>query len=162
MEATLTNGHASISQGITPVAIVAKISSLLFNRIQHDNEKVLRRNQNDIRENRSAVRQILTVHHLFEGIKAINLEAVLLFVDCSKALNSIHYGKIEKILLVCGIPEERTATIMMLYNNIKSLDEDTSFFVIRAEVLQGVAVPYFLFVITLDNVLRTPLHTHEI
>ncbi len=50
---------------------------------------------------------------------------------------------------------------MMLYKNIKSLvrspDGDTDFFDILAGVLQGDTLAPFLFIITLDYVLRTSL-----
>ena len=52
----------------------------------------------------------------------------------------------------------------MLYINTKSLvrspDGDTSFFDIHAGVLQGDTLAPFLFVITLDYVLRTSLDKH--
>ena len=57
---------------------------MLLNRIQPEVEKVLRRNQNGFRKNRSTVGQILTVRRIIEGVKANNLEAVILFVDSLK------------------------------------------------------------------------------
>ena len=87
-------------RGITLTSIAAKIyNSLLFNRIQPEVEKILRRNQNGFRKNRSTVSQILTVRRIIEGVKAKNMQAALLFVDFSKAFDSVHRGKMEKILL---------------------------------------------------------------
>ena len=67
----------------------------------------------------------------------------------------------EKILRAYGIPAETVAAIMMLYKNTKSLvrspDGDTDFFDILAGVLQGDTLAPFLFVITLEYVLRTSL-----
>ena len=105
-------------RGITLTSIAAKIyNSLLLNRVQPEVEKVLRKNQNGFRKNRSTVGQILTVRRLIEGVRAKNLQASLLFVDFSKAFDSIHRGKMEKILLAYGIPTETVAAIMMLYKN---------------------------------------------
>ena len=158
-------GLAKNYRGITLTSIAAKIyNSLLLNRIQPEIEKVLRKNQNGFRKNRSTVGQILTVRRLIEGVRAKNLQASILFVDFSKAFDSIHRGKMEKILLAYGIPTETVAAIMMLYKNTKSLvrspDGDTSFFDILAGVLQGDTLAPFLFVITLDYVLRTSLDKH--
>ena len=155
-------GLASNYRGITLTSIAAKIyNSMLLNRIQPEVDKVLRKNQNGFRKNRSTVGQILTVRRLIEGVRAKNLKACLLFVDFSKAFDSIHRGKMEKILRAYGIPAETVAAIMMLYKNTKSLvrspDGDTCFFDILAGVLQGDTLAPFLFVITLDYVLRTSL-----
>ena len=40
-----------------------------------------------------------------------------LFVDFTKAFDSIHKGKIEPILLAYGLPKETVTAIMMLYRN---------------------------------------------
>ena len=130
-------GLAKNYRGITLTSIAAKIyNSLLLNRVQPEVEKVLRKNQNGFRKNRSTVGQILTVQRLIEDVRAKNLQVSLLFVDFSKAFYSIHRGKMEKILLAYGIPTETVAVIMILYKNTKSLvrspDGDTSFFDIHA------------------------------
>ena len=48
-------------------------------------------------------------------VYAKNLEARILFVDFSKAFDSIHSGKMEQILLAYGLPKETITAIMMLY-----------------------------------------------
>ena len=90
-------------RGITLTSIAAKIyNALLLNRIQPEMEKILRRNQNGFRKGRS------------------------------KAFDSVHGGKMEKILLAYGIPKEIVTAIMILYRNTKSMvrspDGDTEFF----------------------------------
>ena len=59
--------------------------------------------------------QILTIRLTLEGVLAKNLEATLLYVDFSKAFDSIHREKMEQILLVYDLPKETVAAIMMLY-----------------------------------------------
>ena len=119
----------------------------------------MRRNQNGFRKGRSTVGQILTVRRIIEGVRAKNLQAVLLFVDFSKAFDSIHRGKMKEILLAYGIPDEVVAAIMMLYQNttakVQSPDGDTDPFNILAGVLQGDTLAPFIFIICLDYVLRT-------
>ena len=81
----------------------------------------------------------------------------LLFVDFSKALDSIHRGKMEQILLAYDLPKETVTVIMMLYDNMKvkvhSLDGDTDFFNIAAGILQGDTLAPYLFIIFLDYIL---------
>ena len=92
-------------------------------------------------------------------MKANNIEAVILFVDFSKAFDSIHRGKIVEILQAYGIPNETIAAIRMLYRNTKAMvrspDGDTDFFNVVAGVLHGDTLAPFLFILTLDYVLRT-------
>lgn len=78
-------GLAKNYRVITLNAIAAKIyNSILYNRIQQEVEKVLRKNQNSFLKNRSTVGNILTVRRIIEGIRTKNLGTALLFVDFSK------------------------------------------------------------------------------
>ena len=103
--------------------------------------------------------QILTIRQISEGVHAKNLKATLLFEDFSKAFDSIHRGKMEQILLTYDLSKETIAAIMMLYKNMKvkvhSPDGDTDFFDIVAGVLQGDTLALYLFIISLDFMLRT-------
>ena len=90
-----------------------------------------------------------------------NLQATLIFVEFTKAFDSIHRGKMEQILLAYGIPKETVAAITILYRNtkvkVRSPDGDTEYFDIVAGVLQGDTLAPYLFIICLDNVLRTSI-----
>ena len=121
-------------QGINLISIAAKIYiALLPNRIEHKIDKILWK----------------------------NLEATILFVDFSKAFDSIHRGKMEQILIAYGLPIETIAAIMMLYKNTKvkvhSSDGDWDYFDIVAGVSQGDTLPPYLFIICLDFVLWTSI-----
>ena len=67
----------------------------------------------------------------------------------------------EQILLAYSLPKETVAVIMMRYKNAKvkvcSTDGDTDYFNIVAGVLQGNALASYLFIISLDYVLRTSI-----
>ena len=146
-------------RGITLMPIAAKIyNQLLLNRIRPQLESILRRNQNGFRQHRSTTGQILTIRRLIEEINKKNLKATMVFVDFSKAFDSIHRGKMEEILLAYGIPPEIVNAIMMLYQNTRSLvrspDGDTELFDILAGVLQGDTLAPYLFIICLDYALR--------
>ena len=102
--------------------------------------------------------QILTIRQILKNIRAKKIETTLLFVDFSKAFDSIHRGKMEKILLTYGLSKETIAAIMMIHKNVKvkvhSPDGDTDFFDIVAGVLQGDTLAPYLFIICQDYVLR--------
>ena len=89
-----------------------------------------------------------------------NLQATILFVDFTKAFDSIHRGKME-ILLAYGLPKETVAAITILYRNtnvkVRSPDGDTEYFDIVAGVLQGDSLAPYLFIICLNYVLRTSI-----
>ena len=155
-------GLAKNYRGITLTSIAAKIyNALLRNRIEPKIDNILRKNQNGFRRNRSTTSQILTIRRILEGVRAKNLQATLIFVDFTKAFDSIHRGKMEQILLAYGIPKETVAAITILYRNtkvkVRSPDGDTEYFDIVAGVLQGDTLAPYLFIICLDYVLRTSI-----
>ena len=124
-------------RGITLTSIAAKIyNALLRNRIEPKIDNILRKKQNGFRRNRSTTSQILTIRGILEGVRAKNLQATILFVDFTKAFDSIHRGKIEQILRAYGVPKETVAAITILYRNtkvkVRSPDGDTEYFDIVA------------------------------
>ena len=81
-------------KGITVTVIAAKVYNyLLFNCIQLEIEKILRENQKGFWRNHITISQILT------RSTPKNLKATLLYIDFSKALDSIYREKMEQILL---------------------------------------------------------------
>ena len=155
-------GLAKNYRGITLTSIAAKIyNALLRKRIEPKIDNTLRKNQNDFRRNRSTTSQILTIRRILEGVHAKNLQVTLLFVDFTKAFDSIHKGKMEQILLAYGLRKETVVAIMILYRNtkvkVRSPDGDTEYFNIVAVVLQGDTLAPYLFIICLDYVLRTSI-----
>ena len=159
-------GVASNYRGINLTSIAAKIyNSMLLNRIRPYIDPILRRNQNGFRQNRLTSGQILTVRRITEGAKAKNLPAVLLFIDFSKAFDSIHCQNMRKILLAYKIPEVTVKAIMMLYTNtssmVRSPDGDTDLFEITSGVLEGDTLSPYLFIICLDNALRRSLDANK-
>ena len=143
-------GIAKNYRGVALTSILAEIyNALLRNRREPKIEKILEKNQNDCRRNRSMTSQILTIRQILV-VRAKTLETTLLFVDFS-----IHKEKMEQILLAYEPPPQETvAAIMMLYRNtnvkLRSPDGDTDFFDIEAAVLQGDTLALYLFIICLD------------
>ena len=103
----------------------------------------------------------LTIRRNLEGVRAKNRQATLLFVDFTKAFDSIHRGKMEQILLAYGLPKETVAAITILHRNtkvkVRSPDGLTEYFNIVAGVQQGDTLSPYLFIICLDYVLKTSI-----
>ena len=131
------------------------------NRIEPKIDNILRKIQNGFQRNRSTTSQILTIRRMLEGVRAKNLQAILLFVDFTKAIVSIRRAKMEQILLAYDLPKVTVAAITILYRNtkvkVRSPDGDTEYFDIVAGVLQGDTLASYLFIICLDYVLRTSI-----
>ena len=154
-------GLAKNYRGITLTSIAAKIYNALLRNCIEPKIDILRKNKNGFRRNRSTTSQILTIHRILEGVRAKNLLATLLFVDFTKAFDSIHRGNMEQILLAYVITKETVAAITILYRNtkvkVRSPDGDAEYFDILAGVLQGDMLSPYLFIICLDYVLRTSI-----
>ena len=154
-------GLAKNYRGIILTSIAAKIyNALLRNRIEPKIDNILRKNQNGGEIDPQPHKYWSSV----ESLKAFGqkkLQVTLLFVDFTKAFDSIHRGKMEQILLAYGLPKETVAAIMILYRNTKvkvhSPNGDTEYFDIVAGVLQGDTLAPYLFIICLDYVLRTSI-----
>ena len=149
-------------RGIALTSIPAKIyNALQRNRIEPKIDNILMKNQNGFRRNRSTTSQILTIRRIFEGVRAKKLQATILFVEFTKAFDSIHSGRMEQILLAYGQPKKTAAAIMILYRNTQvkahSPYGDTDYFDIVAGVLQGDTLAPYLFIICLDYELRTSI-----
>ena len=63
---------------------------MLLNRIRTEIDPILRKNQNGFRKNRSTTGQILTIRRILEGVNDTNLPLTLLFIDFSKAFDTIN------------------------------------------------------------------------
>ena len=86
--------------GISLSSIVAKTyNRMILNRIRPELDiKHLRTNQNGFRVDRTTVGYILALRRLIEGVQANNLPVIVTFIDFRKAFDTIHLGKILKIL----------------------------------------------------------------
>ena len=163
------SGDLSLSgnyRGISLSSIVAKTyNRLILNRIRPALDSHLRTNQNGFRVGRTTVGHILALRRLIEGIKANQLPAIITFIDFRKAFDTIHRGKMLKILRAYGIPEQLVNAIGQMYENtrakVTSPDGETDLFELLAGVLQGDTLAPYLFVIVLDYALRIAIDGRE-
>ena len=138
---------------------------MLLNRIRPHLDDKLRPNQCGFREKRSTTKQILALRRIIEGIEDKNLSAVVTFIDFKKAFDTIHRGKMIKILKAYGIPDIIVHAIEDTYQGTKAKvitsDGDTDEFDILAGVLQGDTLAPYLFIIVLDYCLRSAIEGKE-
>ena len=146
-------------RGISLIPIAAKIyNKLILNRLIPHVDPLLRNNQNGFRAGRSTLSQILALRRIIEEMSHCNRDLALVFIDFSKAFDSVDRSMMFKILQLYGIPGEIIDAIKILYTDtsatILSPDGETSPFDICAGILQGDTLAPFLFIIVVDYVLR--------
>ena len=151
-------------RGITLSPLASKIyNSMLLNRISPHLDPILRRNQNGFRKGRATTPQILSVRRIIEEINISKQKASIVFVDFSKAFDSVNRNVMLRILLNYGIPEETLKAIAIMYSNpssfVQSMDGPTKEFLTTAGILQGDTLAPYLFVIVVDYILRQSVDT---
>ena len=131
---------------------------MILDRVDPKTEKNIWKNHNGFHRNRFQTSQILIIRQILEGVRAKYLDATLLFVDFSKAFDSLHRGKMEQLLLAYSLHRETVTAIIMFYKNtkvkVRSQDGDTDFFDIVTRVQQKETLVPYLFIICLDHVFR--------
>ena len=146
-------------RGISLNPIAAKIyNKMLLNRIQPHVDPLLTWTQNGFRKSRSTLFNIITLRRIIEGLKAKHLPLATVFIDFSKAFDSIHRERMFKILRAYGIPSSTVEAIKIIYDNssakVITPDGETDFFEIIAGIFQGDTLAPYLFIIVLDYVLK--------
>ena len=153
-------------RGISLSSIAAKTyNRMILNRIRPEIDKKLRINQNGFRPGRTTTSQILALRRIIEGVKEYHIPAIITFIDFRKAFDTIHRGKMLRILSAYGIPETIVSAIADTYKDTKakvlSPDGETENFDITAGVLQGDTLAPYLFIIVLDYALRKAIDGRE-
>ena len=153
-------------RGIALMSITAKLfNRLILNRIKII-DPYLRGNQNGFRQNRSTNQQILAIRRLFETVKMYQKEKLLaIFIDFSKAFDSINWTVMERVLALYHVPSELVELIMMMYRGsaavVKTKDGESTPIPLSVGVLQGDTLAPYLFIIMVDYVMRNSVDSHQ-
>ena len=136
---------------------------MLLNRITPHLDYILRCNQNGFRKGRSSTPQILALRRIIEELKISKQKASSVFLDFSKAFDSVNRKVMLQILFNYGIQEETVQAIAIMYNNpssyVQSMVGPTKEFFTTAGILQGDTLAPYLFVIVVDYILRQSVET---
>ena len=154
-------------RGISLSCVIVKMRNrMILNRLRTAIDPHLRDNQNGFREKRTTAAQILALRRVIEEVKKNNLPAVLCFIDFRKAFDSIHRGKMMKILKAYDVPPNLLRAIKSMYSNTRAKvvtpDGNSDEFEVSAGVLQGDTLAPYLFIIVLDYALRQAIQGREV
>jgi exonuclease III len=158
--------EASNYRGISLMSTAAKLYNRVLLRRLQCLDKHLLPNQCGFREGRGTVEQILAARLLIDRCRSRKSTSTIVFVDFSKAFDSINRDALRQILLLYGVAAPLVNAIMALYQGTTSrvrLDHTTisSSFPTTTGVLQGDTLAPFLFVIVVDYVLRCTFPTGQ-
>lgn len=149
-------------RGITLLSIPGKIfCAVLLRRIQAAADHRLREEQAGFRRGRSCSDQIFALRNIIEQCVEYKRPLSINFIDFKKAFDSIHRESLWNILHLYGIPRKFIAAFQSLYHHssccVKTDAGHTEFFAIETGVKQGCVLSPFLFLVTLDFVMRKAL-----
>ncbi len=151
-------------RGIALMSVFAKLfNRILLMRIRSVLDSKLRINQNGFRPGRSTTQQILAMKRIIEICKTKkdkNLVAV--FIDFSKAFDSVKWNYIKSILISYNIPIKLVNAIMSIYDGatakVCTNDGISDNIDLNTGVLQGDTLAPYIFVIVIDYILRNALN----
>ena len=138
-----------------------------LNRISKHLALILKKNHNGFRKGRSTLPQTLALRRITEEIQIAYKKTSIVFVDFSKAFESINRNVMLHILHIYGLPDKIIARIKTMYDNpdtfVLSPDGATDSFFTTNGILQGDTLAPYLFVIVVDYILcisLDPVNNH--
>ena len=146
-------------RGITLMSIAGKVyNRMILNRIYDPINERLRPYQAGFRRGHSCLEQIHILKRVMEAYQQRQLPLIAIFIDFSKAFDSVDREMIWKILRHYGVPVKIVSAISALYrgcsNRVRISGQLSEPFTVNTGVLQGDTLAPFLFVVVLDYVLR--------
>uniref|UniRef100_A0A1I8GJ13 Reverse transcriptase domain-containing protein n=1 Tax=Macrostomum lignano TaxID=282301 RepID=A0A1I8GJ13_9PLAT len=136
---------------------VLSFNRMLLSRLQPVLDPYLRPEQNGFWPHRGIVAQILALRRIIEEARTRQLDLIVVFIDFMKAFDSVARAAIPAPSLISAIMALYCATRAAVMTPDGLSDSFETF----SGVLQGDTLAPFLFVLVLDWVLRTAIHTDE-
>jgi hypothetical protein len=153
-------------RGISLMSSAAKLfNRIILLRIRRVVDPLLLNCQNGFRRHRSTIQHIVALRRICEESLAHRLPLIAIFVDFSKAFDSVNRARLEEILQIYGIPNPLRSAICALYQEttacVRTREGDTQWFNTESGILQGDTLAPFLFLLYMDLVIRATLEGSE-
>ena len=145
------------------MATVSKLyDRLLLHRLRETINPRLRSQQNGFRPERSTQQHIVALRILIDAAEMYqDYPLVGVFIDFSKAFDSVSWAALKSILEKWHVPLELITAIFSMMEGhqlvVKTEDGISDPIQVQAGVLQGDTLAPFLFIIALDYVLRASI-----
>ena len=155
-------GNAKDCGNYRTIALISHASKILLiiilNRMKVKVEEELSDCQAGYRKNRGTIDMLFALQLLIEKITNSKDEAFIIFIDYSKAFDSVNHNQLYITMIRMGFPKHLVALIAALYDDQKATirwnGEHSSFFKIRKGVRQGCILSPHLFNIYTEQVMR--------
>ena len=156
----------SNQRGIALMSSSAKLfNRILLQRLRVRMEDILLSLQAGFRPERGTAEQVLSLRICVENCLTRKKSLWILFLDFTKAFDSVDRRSLEQILLFYGVEQSFVNAIMSLYTNslayVRTSSGDTKSFRTRSGVLQGDTLAPYLFVIAMDYIMRMSLFQED-
>jgi hypothetical protein len=152
-------GDLTVVQNYRPISIISLflklVNRLLLNRLRAL-DPYMRNGQNGFRPHRGTQEHALALRILMERAQSNGLGLSVLFIDSSKAFDSVTFESLRASLKSFCVPSSFIDVVMQCYRNhriIIPLPGDSVEYVVTSGVLQGCTLAPFLFVLLLDSIL---------
>jgi hypothetical protein len=157
-ETSEKKGNLSICdnyRGIMMLSVPGKVlNRVMLQRLKTAVDDKLRDNQAGFRQNRSCADQIVTLHIILEQSHEFNSSLYTVFVDFTKAFDSLDREVLCQLMRHYGIPEKFIAIIRNTYTGMqsKAIHEGqlTEAFDIATGVRQSHLLSHLLFLLVVD------------
>ena len=150
-------------RGISLLSVPCKIlCRLLIDRVKSGVDEMIRQEQAVFRSGRGTSEQIFVLRNILEQSQEWQAPVYINFVDFSKAFDCIIRERLWDIMRQYGIPDIFIRTFKALYHQSSSCVTEggrfSSWFEVKSGVRQGCPMSGFIFVLTMDWVMR---HTNN-
>jgi Reverse transcriptase (RNA-dependent DNA polymerase) len=142
------------------MSVTAKLNNrILLVRIRNGLDTSLRYHQSGFRSKRATSQHVLAARRIKDSFA--------IFIDFSKAFDSVKWTWIHAVLLHYNVPEELVEVVMSMCYGAKakvkySNDQFTNFIDLRIGVLHGDTLAPYLIVIVVDYVMRVALEDQSL